>query len=232
MAPTNPIILEARNVHGFIQYVLDNHAAPSTLIVCSTKAAFLETLQTEPESSQDEELAINARRLWQTPTLRLLSTSRTLKLAFCPDITHLRAYMATYSITMAKRSTEQDDALRLPSAQPILAILNPVELHRPTSAFSAQGLNRTLSVAVEAAHHTGSKLVVTEIVKLEAAPDLEDLLQTAQAQPLASPWDEDVPILNVTTKRLGELSVGRTVKIKSVAERWCTFKKMPSLDDI
>lgn len=217
-------------MHDFSQYVLDHHVTPSTLVVCSTKAAFLEALQTEPENSQDGQTAINPRRLWQTPTLRLLSTSRTLKLAFCPDITHLRAYLATYSITVAKRAAEQDDALRLHSAQPILAILNPIELHRPTSAFSAQGLNRTFAVAVEAAHQTGSKLVMAEVAKMEAT-ELEEQLQTARQDPFF-PWNEQVPILNVTTKRLGELSVGRTVKIRSVAERWCTFDWMPSLDSI
>ncbi|KAF2166103.1 hypothetical protein M409DRAFT_55445 [Zasmidium cellare ATCC 36951] len=232
MAASRPVVLDVQSIHDFIQYVLDNHAVPSTLVVCSTKATFLEALQGEPQSSQDEQHAINPRRLWQTPTLRLLSTSRTLKLAFCPDITHLRAYLATYTITVAKRSVEQDDALRLPSAQPIMAILNPIELHRPTSAFSAQGLNRTFSVATEAAHHTGSKLVMADIAKPHAISNLGEELQTAEARAPTSPWEEELPILNVTTKRLGELSVGRTVKIKSVAERWCFFEKMPSLDSI
>lgn len=230
MAANKPIVLEAHKIHDFVQYVLDIHAPPSSLIVCSTKAAFVEALQIEPESSQGEQTAINPRRLWQTPTLRLLSTSRTLKLAFCPDITHLRAYLATYSIAVAKRMAEQDDALRLPSAQPILAILNPVELHRPTSAFSAQGLNRTFSVAVEAAHHTGSKLIMAEVAKPDAS-QLEDQQQVARQDPPMH-WDEQVPILNVTTKRLGELSVGRTVKISSIAERWCTFETMPSFDSV
>lgn len=228
MASTRPIVLEARYMHDFVQYILDNHAAPSTLVVCSSRAAFLEALQTEPESSQDEQTAVNPRRIWQTPTLRLLSTSRTLRLAFCSDITHLRAYLATYSITVAKRAAEPDDALRLPSAQPLLAILNPIELHRPTSAFSAQGLNRTFSVALEAAHHTGSKLVMAEVAKPEAVSELEYQSQNATT----TQWDEQVPMLNATSKRLGELSVGRTVRIKSIAERWCAFEKMPPLDSI
>lgn len=231
MASTKAIVLESQTIHDFVQYILDNHTAPSTLIVCSTKAAFLEALQTEPQSSQDDQLAISPR-LWQTPTLRLLSTSRTLKLAFCPDITHLRAYLATYSTTITKRPVEQDEALRLPSAQPILAILNPIHLHRPTSAFSAQGLNRTFSVAVEATHHAGSKLVIAEVARPEPMPEFLEELRSGEDQPPARPWDQQLPILNVTTKRLGELSVGRTVKIQSVAERWCSFEKMPSLNEI
>lgn len=73
---------------------------------------------------------------------------------------------------------------------------------------------------------------MAEVAKSDAIPELGEQLQAAEARPYASPWDEDVPILNATTKRLGELSVGRTVNIKSIAERWCFFEKMPSLDNI
>lgn len=40
----------------------------------------------------------------------------------------------------------------------------------------------------------------------------------------ASPWDEDLSMLNVTTKTFGAGErgwVGRTVRIRQVAERWC-----------
>jgi hypothetical protein len=88
----------------------------------------------------------------------------------------------------------------------MLAILDPIQLHRPTSAFSAQGLNRTFAVAVEAARHLNVRLVVAETD--------------------ANAWSEELSMLNVTTKRLGELSVGRTVTARAVAERWCTFERL------
>lgn len=150
----------------------------------------------------------------RTPTLRLLSTSRTLRVVFCPDVTHLRAYLATYSMAVAERSSE-GGSTQPKDAQPILAILNPIELHRPTSAFSAQGLNRTFSVAIEAANVTNSKLILAEV---PISPT------TGQS---SDSWDEELSILNVTTKRLGDLSVGRTVKARTVASRWCTFENMP-----
>ncbi|CAK4031398.1 Hypothetical predicted protein [Lecanosticta acicola] len=220
MNSTGPTVLKASNAEELMQHVLNHHAPPSTLIVCSSKAAFLEALQKShqfagPEDAGQAQSAPSSGtgQFLERPTLRLLSTSRTLKLAFCPDITHLRAYLATYSSTISKRLAESkgDTALRLPGATPILAILNPVELHRPTSAFSAQGLNRTLSVAVEAAHSTGSKLILCETPTSDR-----------------DPWDEELSILNVTTKRLGEMSVGRTVKAKTVAQRWCTFDRVSS----
>lgn len=214
-----PIVVEVRHAREFLQYVLEHHAPPSTLIVCSSKADFLETFQ-PPEDSEDTADGGHEAEVKQhpgesssfAPTLRLLSTSHSVKLAFCPDITHLRAYIACLSTDNSNRSTresEQGGAL-LSHGVPILAILNPIELHRPTSAFSAQGLNRTLSIAVEAAHRTGRKLVLAETA--------------------TEAWTEELSILNVTNKRLGDLAVGRTVTAKAVAERWCSFEKYITSD--
>lgn len=221
MVSLSPTVVEVRHAREFLQHVLKKHAPPSTLIVCSSKADFLETLQpadasddtVDRENDGDEEqhpgevLATEHMNSF-APTLRLLSTSRTAKLAFCPDITHLRAYLACLTTDNSAGSANEhstDETLRLPGAVPILAILNPLELHRPTSAFSAQGINRTLAVAVEAAHRNGQRLVLAE-THHEA-------------------WMEELSILNVANRRLGELAVGRTVTARAVAERWCTFER-------
>jgi hypothetical protein len=193
-----PVVLEIESTHDFIQHVLSKHAPPTILVVCYPKADFIAELQ---RTESDD-------RLWQVPTLRMLSTSRTVKLAFCPDITHLRAYLASLS---TDNSAAADNGLRQSNAVPMLAMLDPIQVHRPTSAFSAQGLNRTFAIAVEAARHLDVKLVMTETD--------------------ATAWDEDLSMLNVTTKRLGELSVGRTVKARVVAERWCTFERLQSSDE-
>lgn len=216
-----PIVVEVLHTQEFLQYVLEHHAPPSTLIVCCSKADFLETLQ--PADNSDDSAvgdfeAEDAQQMSErsaaeqvkhfAPTLRLLSTSRSVKLAFCTDITHLRAYLACLTTDNSSGPTKQlesDGALRMPGAVPILAILNPIELHRPTSAFSGQGLNRTFSIAVEAAHRNEQKLVLAE-----TAPEA---------------WTEELSILNVTNKRLGDLTVGRTVMAKAVAERWCSFQR-------
>lgn len=220
MAP-QPVVLEVQTIHNLVQHVQKHHAPPSTLVVCSSKNDFLLSLQTRDEGADPR-----LERLISSPTLRLLSTSRTLQLAFCPDITHLRAYLATYSVVIDSRSQEPDTALRLKSKEPMLVILNPVQLHRNTSAFSAQGLNRTFSVAIEAADSTKSKLILAELPSAHASDE-------GPGEPSnADPWDEEVSILNVTTKRLGELSVGRTVQARSVAARWCTFEKLPQPEHI
>ncbi|KJX96515.1 hypothetical protein TI39_contig618g00014 [Zymoseptoria brevis] len=198
MAPSTPVVLQVESAHDFVQYILNKHAPPTTLVVCSPKADFITALQSTDSDSS----------LWQVSTLRMLSTSRTVKLAFCPDITHLRAYLASRS---TDNSTSTDTGLRQSNAMPMLALLDPIQLHRPTSAFSAQGLNRSFAIAVEAARHLDVKLVIAETD--------------------ATAWDEELSMLNVTTKRLGELSVGRTVKARVVAERWCTFERLHDTND-
>lgn len=222
-ANTNPIVLETASLPDFLQYLLNQHAPPSTLIVCSTKSAFLAALHqdsatTAPQENTTSEETTTSTNSTQNhfsnalPTVRLLSTSRTLRLAFCPDTTHLRAYLSSLPTKHQPSSSSAfPQTPRLRTATPLLAILNPIALHRPTSAFSAQGLNRTFATAVEAAAAMGRKLVLCEIAGEEQE---------------GSVWDEELSILNVTTKRLGEMSVGRTVSARRVAGRWCTFQKL------
>lgn len=214
-----PIVVEIRHAQEFIQYVLETHAPPSTLIVSSSKADFLGTFQSanatddgdvqdvreHEQPAADESAAAQVQQF--APTLRLLSTSRTLKLVFCSDITQLRAYLACLATDNSSDSRNEqtvDSPLRKQNAVPILAILNPIDIHRSTSSFSAQGLNRTIAVAVEAAYRTESKLVLAETT--------------------LGAWSEELSILNVTNRRLGELALGRTVTAKAVAKRWCSFE--------
>lgn len=234
MASGRPAVLDGLSLSGLVQYVLDQHGSPSTLVVCGTKEAFLKQLIAA--TAQDESAFRNqARQLRTEPNLRLLSTSRTVRLAFCPDITHLRAYLATY--TGHQFDKHGPDMSSSGNKKRILAILNSIQLHRATSAFSAQGLNRTFSAAVEAAHHTSSSLVIAECPVHSPEPALDDsVTDDADGQPLEHPapqslWEEEVSILNVTTKSFGAGErgwVGRTVKLRTVAERWCTF---PTLKD-
>jgi len=128
---------------------------------------------------------------------------------------------------------------------PLLAILNPIAIHKPTSAFSAQGLNRTFAAAVETALYLGQTLVMAECRDGSGGAAFEDsdemeLVEHGAAGPLtkdkevtqrsdASPWDEEVSMLNVTTKSFGvgeKAWVGRTVSVRRIAERWCRFERM------
>lgn len=241
-------MLDSITTAGFIQYVLDHHAPPSTVVVCSTREVFLEELlnatkAARPATGHEEEeqtgevpvkdaFPIPPQFLLQAPTLRLLSSSRTIRVTFCPDITHLRAMLAVHA---ARSATQMVEESRHAARMPILAVLNPLQLHEPTSAYSAQGLNRTFATAVEAAHHAGQKLVIAECSTLrsprmrpESSDGFEEAAGDTEAAP-ETPWDREVSILNVTTKSFGAGErgwVGRTVRIRKVAERWCTFESL------
>lgn len=245
MAFQQPLVLERLLVSDFVNYVLHHHEGPSTLIVCGSKEAFLERLSSDTahpasaEAPQPETAAQPAAaRPWVSPTLRLLSTSSTVKVVFCPDITHLRAYLVTYTARHS-HGTKPSPAV-IASSPRYLAILNPIQLHRPTSAFSAQGLNRTFSAAVEAAYNSHCKLVVAECPCESDMLSPEDAMengtpgQSGERTERTSPWDEDVSILNVTTKSFGSGErgwVGRTVKLRAIAWRWCAFEAFKSVNE-
>ncbi|KAH9807822.1 hypothetical protein Tdes44962_MAKER06338 [Teratosphaeria destructans] len=248
------LVLDRITLTGFVQRVLDEHEEPSTIIVCGAKDDFLEQLRVEstadaPQPEQDtastqadldddispQLKTSSSKRSRNLPTLRQLFTSRTVKLAFCPDITHLRAYLATYA--MPQQVSPEVAGAQTDRGKRILAILNLIHIHRPTSAYSAQGLNRSFATAVEAAHHSGSHLLIAECATSSSSNDA-DIYQTLESYgPVdeaevevpapASVWDAEVSILNVTTKSFGVGErgwVGRTVKLRTIAQRWCKFE--------
>jgi hypothetical protein len=239
----------------FIQDILDNNSQPSTLVVCAAKESFIELLlaaciETQPNNinehqSLDGEPAENEPAL--TPTHDLLkrlhlfqlANSRNVKLVFCHDLTHLRAYLATLAIPNTPSELNESDEQDKPQ-KPLLAILNPIDIHRFTTAFSAQGLNRTFSLAVEAAHATRNRLLMIEFPGCQhreaeqADIGYEAESEAVSAPPLENPWDEEVSILNVTTKSFGAGGrgwVGRTVTIRRMAERWCVFSAFQRKQD-
>lgn len=128
----------------------------------------------------------------------------------------------------------------------IVALVNPVAMHRETTAFSAQGLMRTFALAVDAALCKQSWLLVAEtspgadvIHALDPSVHHDTFRDTGEADGLGtgpgpnhgmlaaeSPWDQQVSILNVTTKSFGIGDrgwAGRTVTVREIAERWFEF---------
>lgn len=265
-----PIVLEVTATSQLINFLITNHAEPTRLIVCSTRDIFVQHLLDElavtapppstPRSGQhnddddDDGKPKNQFRRTDrdddrglstllTPTLSLLATSRTIKLSYCPDLIHLLAHLSQLSSTMqrAHDSTQQPPPTASSAGRPILALLNPIRLHKPTSSFSAQGLNRTFAAAVETAHVLGMQLVVCEspdppdhvgpllpLLEQQRGRD-EDAGPERDTQGCAGPWDHALSMLNVTTRTFGVGErgwVGRTVPVRRVAERWCTFVRL------
>ncbi|KAI9862104.1 MAG: hypothetical protein M1813_004879 [Trichoglossum hirsutum] len=212
MLPPPPLVLQPLIPSEFLDYVLTQLSAPTTtttLIVCSTREAFLHEILACLAHAQDK-----TRHQLLVPTLHLISTSRSVRLAFTPTLHHLRAYLSTFP---ARTSS---NALPAASEFPTLAILNHVALHRSLPDFSAQGLSRTFAAAVEAAARSRMRLVVAEyLVSQSSAEDGDGGVRE-------SVWDEQVPLLNGTVRGFGGEEkgwTGRTVKIRRVLERWCIF---------
>ncbi|KAJ9644575.1 hypothetical protein H2199_003538 [Coniosporium tulheliwenetii] len=260
-----PTVLQDLPLIDFINFILEHHTLPTTIVICASRDAFLQQLLRSESSSRPSNQSADNQLDPETipeqhaeslliPTLHLLSTSRTVDLAFCPSLHALQAYLSAYSAraaswTKATEARTTGESVRTGKV-PILALLNPLALHRETSSFSAQGLSRTFASAVEAADRNRQKLIIAECVDGHVTPEnvgqdegdeaMEDvdvrMAVEAEAAGTGSeerskenPWDQEVGILNVTTRTFGAGErgwVGRTVKIRRVAERWCVFKSM------
>ncbi|KAK5107603.1 hypothetical protein LTR62_000997 [Meristemomyces frigidus] len=238
MAPRTPIVLEHTTLEQTLAYILSNAAAPTTIVFAGLKNDLFAQLSPPPDPEGTDSPASPTHcpsSAWAVPTLKLLASSRGIKMVFCPDITHLRAYLGTN-----QHQPDRNDEMcqHGGSQERILALINPIALHRPTSTFSAQGLNRTFAAAVEAAFRSKAKLVIAECNPSSsgAATDVSgedsEVGERSPNVPAPDLWDEEVSILNVTTKSFGIGGrgwVGRTVKLRAVAGRWCVFQTLAEL---
>lgn len=258
MAPARPRVLTGLQLPELVQHLLEHDSSSSVLVICTSKDVFVEqlhatcldsdinntndepptdTIDPEPKEPSNTE----HHPLLKQPTLHQLATSRKVKLVFCPELVHLRAYLSTLAIPTAENNNNNikpTTNLKIP----LLTILSPIDIHRSTSSFSAQGLNRTFALAVEAAHATQTQLLMVECPSLGRPRDNAELSEDAgydfefepgdtttvpaPAPAVDDPWGEEVSILNVTTKSFGVGGrgwVGRTVTVRRVAERWCVF---------
>ena len=228
------IALQISSSVDFLEYVLLNHAAPSTIIICSSREAFWEdVLLSIRQCTHDimpataEECYLESWHPLMIPTIHLLVTSRTIDLAFTPTLPHLRAYLASLGLSACKRSdATASRTSRIPA--PTLAILGLIDIHRSTSEYSAQGLSRTLSIAVEASLAISRKLIIAE--PLPPIEDEEAMATSEHEDQVApDPWMEQIPILNGSIRSGGDQRIwaGRTIAVARVVGRWC---KMVRLD--
>lgn len=192
----------------FLHYILDHTASRILLIICSDRDDFLRrllvaTVRTRSNETSDRQLV--------TKTLGLLSKSSRIQVVFCPTLEHLRAYLSVLHL-----NTGQGSDTAVPEQQicrPLMAILDPLALHLPTSEFSAQGLSRTLAAVVETSSREAVDLVLCEC-QHAARPNSGEAL-----------WNAYVPMLNssVRTGRDESTFGGRSIPVKRIARRWFAF---------
>ncbi|QIW98948.1 hypothetical protein AMS68_004466 [Peltaster fructicola] len=134
-----------------------------------------------------------------------------MRVAFVTNLVQLRALLASLTVPVSQTGQEQQSTGEQPS-RTLIAVLDPISLHRPTSSFSAQGLNRTFALAIDAADVLSATLILCETSPamqtsdaLDAAPTTDDTVE--QAAP-SNPWDEDIGIVDIRTKTFGPGSRG------------------------
>ncbi|KAF9894665.1 hypothetical protein FE257_006553 [Aspergillus nanangensis] len=190
----------------FLQSILDSDAPSISLIVCSTRDSFLHKIHATAQAQTSS--PANGHQLF-TPPIGLLAQASRIKLIFCPTLEHLRAYLTV--LRAATNDAAEDTTLEQAQQRPLLAILDLLALHVPTSEFSAQGLSRTLASAVEGSAREGMDLVLCEC---------RDATDPADGDSGEALWYVQVPLLNSSSGRMS----GQTVPVKRIVERWFEFQ--------
>jgi hypothetical protein len=214
MAVLPPLTLPA-----LLDHVLASQspAAPTTLVVCSSRDAFVRLLAAHLDHSR-----------LLTPTLHNLFSTRRISLAFCPSVQALLAYLAVYDRPGYIHADESNGRDRL-------MLVNPLALHAHTPAFSAQGLSRTFAAAADTAARTGAALHIVECLGLPnpTREDMEDDDHNDMGNDIhmvdgLDPWEQHVSILNVSAPRFSSAAgepalAARTVTAKVIASKWFRF---------
>jgi hypothetical protein len=203
----------------------DDLPQDTTLVICSTKRAFLRQIAPSILKPQAQEIPASQEGLdedegpqetlphrFLVPTLGLVAAARALKLAFCPTVKSLRAFVSTFTASTQLSSVVDSDVNRS------LVVVDLLLLHRNTSDFSAQGLSRTFASVVEAASRNGVDLRLVE------CKDFHNVHDSNRGYDL---WAAEVPLLSGSV-RLGGNGVNwaaRAINIHTIASRWFRFEE-------
>jgi hypothetical protein len=229
----SPTVLHPLTLGGLLHHILTTQsvAASTTLIVCSSRDEFLQSLA----QALEDDVPDGRLNDLVAPTLHNLFTSRHVKLAFCASVQTLLAYLTAYGGRDGNAPTAEEEKLAR------IFLVNPLALHASTMSFSAQGLSRSFAAAVEAALNTSSVLYLVECHTANAnrehqngdgdADMADENKQDVVDEQEQDPWEQELSILNVSARRFGSNSddrawAGRTVKAKTVAARWFRFQEL------
>ncbi|TAQ87547.1 hypothetical protein B7494_g4126 [Chlorociboria aeruginascens] len=252
--PRTPTALPPALPTELLSWILTLQSYPRTLIICKPRTLFLSSLisfiqasspqdpdQDLPSSpSLNEESPQQQRHPLLIPTLHQIAISRHINLVFIPTVSHLRAYLSVFPPIPEPPPTGERESQRQGMNGPLVVIFGLVELHRDTSEWSAQGLGSSLAGLVDAGYRAGRRIVlleerggeedgglgvVEEKIGNEEGDGDEDQDEDKR---LWKGWEEKVPMLNGTVRRIGlenedDGYSGRTVEIGRVIGRWFTL---------
>jgi hypothetical protein len=249
MAPrTTPLALPPALPSELLTYILTHQAYPTTVLICQHRATFLisllnsiktASLAQEPPLPPKDETAEPTRENPRRhplliPTLHQIVTSKHVKLVFIPTVSHFRAYLAAFPPPTSDPPPEQ--VFDKPGKKvPLLLVYGLVELHRDTSEWSAQGLENSVSILVEAGWRSDIRVVVVEEKALtdeyhqrKIGEDDDEEVEKRKWKQLCKVWEQRVPMLNGSVRRAGLDSEdgawsGRTVEVGRILARWFKF---------
>lgn len=229
------------SVVEFIQHLLQSNASMVTLVLCSTREAFIDELyadiqqsipQEQPNSpvgdsreeeteaaeadGQEEEKEEEEERYTENKHWILYNTLESVSRSERIRVVFCPAieHLRAYlgcSFRPRKKQDGDGEGGNSLYQDAVLAIVNMVSIHSCTAEFSAQGLSRTSALAVEAAAREKVRLVLCECTSTLD----EDAREHGRGI-----WDVQIPLLS----SMGEgLSGVNTVQVKQVMSKWFLF---------
>lgn len=235
-------VLSVASVADFVNYILLKTHSLTTVVVCSTRERFLEQLIASVQSQLQEDedhkvpdnepsplieadqpspstLSTSAHSLLSN-TIGSIASSQRVKLAFCPSLAHLRAYLSTFQSHLSHGSIDPEKQDAMPEKS-VIAILDFLAAHYMSTQFSAQGLSQTLALAVETAARDDSTILLCEC---------NDAVNLGDRDHGPRLWDLHVPLLNGGTirsdhERASSSWSGRHITVRQVAQRWFKFEE-------
>ena len=235
-SPLIPIYMNVSTKQEFYTDLLEHLTrrqdwTSNTVIICSSRVDFLDQLVTQihrrseihieqdpihqPQAEEDSDHDASRVHPFLLPAIHLLAISQHIRLIYCPTVPSLRAYLSTYVHQQPENAT---------TGQPHLTIVDLLALHHGTSEFTLQGLSRTMSTAVSAAHTNAMNLTLAE------CKDIRDPTNPDRGSRL---WESQVPLLSGSVKigLEGSRWSGRALTIRKIASRWFQFERPELAED-
>ncbi|KAF3767102.1 hypothetical protein M406DRAFT_355468 [Cryphonectria parasitica EP155] len=245
MAAT-PLFLSPALPSELLAWVTRNESYPTTLIICSSRAEFLSSLIQDVRSADtstgtDDPETSDLQHLLLSSPLYQVAVARHIRLIFTPTVSHLRACLSVFDPADSKAPPPPPAASvysvppsRAAQRLPLLLVYGFLRQHRDTSEWSAQGINATAAVLVEAGRRCGFRALLVDAPTEMAGdgPETEegDMHEGAGAGSGQSVLDEEVPVLSPSTVRAGgdrddAVWTGRKVALGRVLGRWFRYRE-------
>ena len=206
------------NILRFLDFLTHDRHESKFVILCTSRESFLQDVIAsidvlEQQDDQDDEL-ISLMKCLLTPNLNNLGLIRGISVVFTPTLSHLRAYIATGMLRSMDAKEGSDPSL--------ITIYGLLDLHVGTSEFSAQGLSRTMALAVDTIVTANARLLIAECDRKFEEDYTEDV-SLPRHHNSTNPFAIEVPILNrVAGYGRDDMAwVGKTVSVGRVWGRWC-----------